>query len=127
MIDQVVVVPYDPQWPACFHQLGLALRAALGATALRIDHIGSTSIPDLAAKPVIDIQISVASFDPLDAFKQPLEPLGYVFRGNNTDRRRGYSSRKGLGLSGRPAAKSAASRVFNRIKYKFQSICPLNR
>ena len=62
----IEIVPYDPIWPARFAQLGGELRAALGTTVLRIDHIGSTSIPGLAAKPIIDIdiQISVAAFAP---------------------------------------------------------------
>lgn len=60
----IEIVPYDPIWPARFAQLGGELSAALGTTALRIDHIGSTSIPGLAAKPIIDIQISVAAFAP---------------------------------------------------------------
>jgi len=74
----VEIVPYDAIWPARFAQLGSELRAALGTTALRIDHIGSTSIPGLAAKAIIDIQISVAAFEPLDAYRLPLERLGYV-------------------------------------------------
>jgi GrpB-like predicted nucleotidyltransferase (UPF0157 family) len=68
----VEIVPYDPTWPARFAQLGSELRAALGMTALRIDHIGSTAISGLAAKPIIDIQISVAAFEPLDAYRFPL-------------------------------------------------------
>src|SRR5207244_1961841 len=58
--DPIQVVPYDPAWPAMFRRQAADLREALGAVALRIDHIGSTAIPQLAAKPVIDIQISVA-------------------------------------------------------------------
>jgi GrpB protein len=57
------------------------LRAALGAMALGIDHIGSTAVAGLPAKPVIDVQISVAAFEPMEAFKDPLEQLGYVYRG----------------------------------------------
>jgi GrpB-like predicted nucleotidyltransferase (UPF0157 family) len=53
------------------------LRVALGAIALRIDHNGSTSIPGLRAKPVIDIQVSVASLEPLTAYGAPLAVLGY--------------------------------------------------
>lgn len=90
MAYHVVILPYDPAWPARFSQLGHAFRAALGGVALRIDHVGSTSIPGLAAKPIIDIQISVASFDPLGAFRQPLEHLGYVFRAGNPDRTKRY-------------------------------------
>jgi GrpB-like predicted nucleotidyltransferase (UPF0157 family) len=77
----VEIVQYDPIWPARFAQLGSELRAAMGTTALRIDHIGSTAIPGLAAKPIIDIQISVAAFEPLDAYRLPMERLGYVNRG----------------------------------------------
>jgi GrpB-like predicted nucleotidyltransferase (UPF0157 family) len=65
----VEIVPYDPIWPSRFEQLGGELRDALGTTALRIDHIGSTAVPGLAAKPIIDIQISVAAFEPLDAYR----------------------------------------------------------
>jgi GrpB-like predicted nucleotidyltransferase (UPF0157 family) len=50
----VEVVDYDPAWPALFGETGRALRSALGAVALRIDHIGSTAVAGLAAKPVID-------------------------------------------------------------------------
>lgn len=89
-VDPIVVVPYDPAWPDLFAQLARGLRAELGAVALRIDHIGSTSVPQLAAKPVIDMQISVADFEPLDAFLQPLERLGYVFHADNPDLTKRY-------------------------------------
>lgn len=88
--DRVVIVPYDPAWPALFRRDAARLRQALGPTALRIDHIGSTAVPDLAAKPVIDIQISVLSFDPLNAYRRPLEALGFVFRADNPDRTKRY-------------------------------------
>jgi GrpB-like predicted nucleotidyltransferase (UPF0157 family) len=54
------------------------LRDALGSLALRIDHNGSTSIPGLAAKPVIDIQVSVAVLQPLERYERPLSAIGYV-------------------------------------------------
>jgi len=88
--DRVVIVPYDPAWPAIFAKLGSSLRDALGGTALRIDHIGSTSVPGLASKPIIDIQISVVSFEPLDAFRLPLEDLGFVFRADNPELTKRY-------------------------------------
>jgi len=88
--DGVRVVPHDSAWPSLFVQQARALRAALGAVALRIDHIGSTAVPGLVAKPVIDIQISVADLVPLDAYKVPLEELGYVFRMDNTERTKRY-------------------------------------
>ncbi|MDP9350180.1 MAG: GrpB family protein [Chloroflexota bacterium] len=88
--DLVIIAPYSSQWPASFRELAEPIRVALGEVALRIDHIGSTSVPGLAAKPVIDIQISVASFDPLDAFRLPLEDLGYVYRSDNPERTKRY-------------------------------------
>ena len=90
MPEKVVIVPYDPEWPALFARLGADLRQALGTVALRIDHIGSTSVPGLAAKPVIDVQISVASFELLDAFRIPLQSLGFVYRPDNPDLSKRY-------------------------------------
>ena len=90
MPNRVVIVSYDPAWPAIFAKLASSLRAALGNTALRIDHIGSTSVPGLAAKPIIDVQISVRSFEPLDAFRLPLEDLGFVFRADNLELTKRY-------------------------------------
>ena len=60
----IAIVPYQPKWPDEFLSLGAGLRRALGDRALRIDHIGSTSVPGLAAKDIIDIQITAAGFDP---------------------------------------------------------------
>jgi len=90
MPEKIVIVPYDPQWPACFSRLGADLRGALGDVALRIDHIGSTSIPGLDAKPIVDVQISVASFEPLDAYRSPLQGLGFVYRPDNPDLNKRY-------------------------------------
>ena len=71
------IVPYDPQWPVAFEAEAQRIRTALGGLVLRIDHHGSTSVPGLAAKPIIDIQVSVASLEPLRAFADPLEAIGY--------------------------------------------------
>ena len=90
MAYRVVITPYDTAWPEMFAELGARLRGALGDIALRIDHIGSTSIPRLAAKPVIDVQISVSSLEPLDTYRVPLEKLGFVFRANNPDKSKRY-------------------------------------
>jgi GrpB-like predicted nucleotidyltransferase (UPF0157 family) len=84
--DPIRVMAYDAQWPTLFIEQSETMRAALGEVALRIDHIGSTAVPGLAAKPIIDIQISVAAFDPLEAFRTPLERSGYVFRATTRSR-----------------------------------------
>lgn len=60
----IEIIPYQERWPAEFRKLGTRLRRALGALALRIDHIGSTSVPGLAAKDVIDVQVTVAALEP---------------------------------------------------------------
>ena len=90
MGEPVIVVPYDPEWPRLFAELGARLRAALGPVALRIDHIGSTAIPGLGAKPVIDVQISVAAFEPITAYRDPLMGLGFVHRADNADLTKRY-------------------------------------
>ena len=88
--QRIEIAAYDPAWPGRFAELGREFRAGLGGVALRIDHIGSTSVPGLAAKPIIDLQVSVAAFEPLEAFKLPLERLGYVYRADNPERTKRY-------------------------------------
>jgi GrpB-like predicted nucleotidyltransferase (UPF0157 family) len=74
----VHVVPYDGSWPARAEALIGQMRAALGDRVLALEHVGSTSVPGLAAKPVLDLVLTVA--DPADeaAYVPPLEPLGLV-------------------------------------------------
>jgi GrpB-like predicted nucleotidyltransferase (UPF0157 family) len=76
----VEIIPYNDRWPAEFAAIGGALRGALGDLALRIDHIGSTSVLGLAAKDRIDIQIAVAGFEHFDDMRARIEPLGYESR-----------------------------------------------
>ena len=72
------VVVYDPRWPAAFAAEAARLRAALGEMPLRIEHNGSTAVPGLPAKPVIDIQVSVAELQPMEPYRQPLQSIGYT-------------------------------------------------
>jgi len=90
MSVSIIVVPYDPIWPERFRALAIPIRQALGAVALRIDHIGSTAITGLDAKPVIDMQISVSGLEPVDPFRIPLESLGYVFHAENDELTKRY-------------------------------------
>ena len=75
--EEIDVVVYDPNWPKMFAELAKGIETALGEVALRIDHIGSTAVPGLAAKPVIDIDLTVE--DPADeeTYVNSLEMLGY--------------------------------------------------
>ncbi|HEY7280730.1 MAG TPA: GrpB family protein [Actinomycetota bacterium] len=75
---RVELVEYDPAWPRVFDAEAQRIREALGDVLLRVDHVGSTAVPGLAAKPVIDIQVSVRSFVPFEAYADPLLALGYV-------------------------------------------------
>jgi GrpB-like predicted nucleotidyltransferase (UPF0157 family) len=72
------IVPYDANWPREFEANAADIRWALGPLALRIDHIGSTAVPGLAAKDVIDMQVSVAALDPEAALVEPLRAVGFV-------------------------------------------------
>ena len=72
----VKIVPYQESWPADFQRIAAVLRQTLGDLALRIDHIGSTSVPGLAAKDTIDIQITVAAFN--DRLMTAMNNLGYT-------------------------------------------------
>lgn len=73
-----LIASYDPDWPRRYDAEAAVLQSALGRLAVRIEHVGSTSVPGLAAKPIIDIQISVASLARLDRFTTPLVSVGYV-------------------------------------------------
>ncbi|MEX0754811.1 MAG: GrpB family protein [Actinomycetota bacterium] len=72
--------PADPRWPAVFAEEGRHLRKALGTRALRIEHVGSTSVPGLAAKPIIDVLVAVEDSSVEPAYVPPLEAAGYVLR-----------------------------------------------
>lgn len=77
--DAVILVEYDPEWPKAFAREEARLRQRLGDVALRIDHVGSTAIPGLMAKAIIDIQVSVRDVTDVDSYRVPLEELGYAF------------------------------------------------
>ncbi|NEB80752.1 GrpB family protein [Streptomyces sp. SID14478] len=79
--EKPVVVPHDAAWAAGGAALCARLHAALGPAALHVDHIGSTSVPGMAAKDIYDVQVSVADLDAATAaFEAPLATLGFVRR-----------------------------------------------
>lgn len=73
----IAINPYDASWPSLFDEEARRLHAAFGSVAVRIEHVGSTSVAGLAAKPVIDIQVSVASLLPHGCYVQTMAALGY--------------------------------------------------
>jgi GrpB-like predicted nucleotidyltransferase (UPF0157 family) len=75
----VRIVEYDAAWPARAAQELERIGRALGPVAERLEHVGSTAVPGLAAKPILDLQLSVAAIEPRGRYVEPLERLGYLF------------------------------------------------
>jgi hypothetical protein len=76
----LVIAGYDPAWPQTYERWRQRVAAALGRTAIRIEHVGSTSVPGLAAKPIVDIQVSVADPGGEPRYVPPLQAIGLVLR-----------------------------------------------
>ena len=89
-MHSVTVVAYDPEWPATFERLRAALWPAVADLAVAIEHVGSTSVPGLAAKPIIDLDVVVPSRAEVPETVGRLTALGYDHRGD-------------LGIEGREA------------------------
>ena len=79
---RIVVVEYDSSWPLTFANLQAPILEALRDVALAVEHVGSTSVPGLAAKPIIDIDVVLATRTELPVTIGRLASLGYVHRGN---------------------------------------------
>jgi GrpB-like predicted nucleotidyltransferase (UPF0157 family) len=76
----IVIVDYDPGWPARFEAERARVQRALGARVLRVEHIGSTAVPGLPAKPIIDLLVAVEDPDDDAATSAALESVGYELR-----------------------------------------------
>lgn len=87
---RIEVAAYDPQWPVIFEELKSVIGRAVGDLALRIEHVGSTSIPGLSAKPIIDLDVVIDSYGEMPEAIARLETLGYKHQGD-------------LGIKGREA------------------------
>ena len=88
----VVVLPYDEAWKDDFLKIETELKDALGDLAMRIEHVGSTSVPGLSAKPIIDIDVVIKDNSVFDAVVSAFAGIGYSHEGN-------------LGIPGREAFK----------------------
>jgi GrpB-like predicted nucleotidyltransferase (UPF0157 family) len=76
----IELAEYNPAWPELFRREEERIRDALGERVLRLEHIGSTSVPRLAAKPIIDVCLAVPDSSDEDAYLPALEAAGYVLR-----------------------------------------------
>jgi GrpB-like predicted nucleotidyltransferase (UPF0157 family) len=74
---QIYLAPYDPTWPAQYEAETAKIRAALGERAIVLEHVGSTSIPGMSAKPLLDILLAVADSSDEDAYVPTLTAQGY--------------------------------------------------
>jgi len=81
----IYLARYDPEWPRLFEREAERIRAALGGSALLVEHAGSTSVPGLSAKPIIDIVLAVADTTDEQAYVPALEAAGYVLRVREPD------------------------------------------
>lgn len=106
MVSLVIIEDYDPNWPQLFEMLRSRIAAVLKELALSIEHVGSTAVPGLAAKPVIDIDVLLKSSTDLPLVIARLAELGYEHRGD-------------LGVSGREAFRARAEAVQHHLY-----VCP---
>ena len=79
--EPIVLAPHDPRWLTAAAEEGRLISRACGALLLRVEHIGSTSVPDLIAKPVLDLMPLVRTFDDGFACVEPMRSLGYWYAG----------------------------------------------
>lgn len=77
---RIQLAEYDPAWPALFAREAERIRSVLGALVVRLEHTGSTSVPGLAAKPIIDLTLEVPDSSDEAAYVPPMEAAGYVLR-----------------------------------------------
>jgi GrpB-like predicted nucleotidyltransferase (UPF0157 family) len=71
------LAPFDARWADAYKVAAARISASLGSIALRVEHVGSTAIPGMLAKPVVDVLVLVRSYDPEEAYVTPLSALGY--------------------------------------------------
>ena len=89
----VRLVPHDPEWARIYEGERARIEAAIGVHVLDIQHVGSTSIPGIAAKPIVDIAIGVESYEGARVCIAPLEALGYTYHGEHGIPGRHYFTR----------------------------------
>lgn len=103
----IEVVDYDPVWPEAFAAISRAVAAALGPLALRIEHVGSTSVPGLGAKPIIDLDVVIESPRLLPLVVEALGTLGYSHEGDG-----GIPGREAFRRNGSTAPEDGSGRAW---------------
>jgi GrpB-like predicted nucleotidyltransferase (UPF0157 family) len=90
LTEPIELHPYDPDWPAAFERERTLIAPLLGTNATQIEHMGSTSIPGLPAKPIIDLIVLVDDLDAARSAIPTLEATGYSFWADNPDKTKLY-------------------------------------
>ncbi len=106
MPEPLIIEDYDPRWPKLFETLSSRLASVLNELVDSIEHVGSTSVPGLAAKPIIDIDVLLRSSSALPVVIRKLAEFGYEYQGD-------------LGVSGREAFRAKALGIKHHLY-----VCP---
>lgn len=80
MENKPILVPHSSEWKILYEKEASLIKKVFGSTLLKIEHIGSTSIPDILAKPVIDIAVQIQNHKEAEEFLKDLEKLGYIYK-----------------------------------------------
>lgn len=104
---RIVVVPYDPEWNAAFQELKAYFFNILGSGVLAVEHVGSTAVPGLSAKPIVDVDVVIRDDGCFPEVKARLEAAGYAHEGD-------------LGIAGREAFAYASTALMAHHLY----VCP---
>src|SRR5689334_16282473 len=81
----VALATYDPAWPQAFEAEKGQLLNVLGSAIVDVQHVGSTSVPNLCAKPIIDVVVGIHSLSDISGMRGKLESAGYEYRANGSD------------------------------------------
>ncbi|HTV50364.1 MAG TPA: GrpB family protein [Steroidobacteraceae bacterium] len=112
--DPMVIQEYDPAWPARFQAIAAVVWEALGDVVQRIEHVGSTAVPGLAAKPIIDVDVVVWVQSQVPEAMRRLDVLGYVHEGD-------------LGIAGRDAFRSPSGGAEHHLYLLVEGAAELTR
>lgn len=80
--SHIIVVPYDPKWPEEFKAIKLEIEEKLGNLIIGIEHVGSTSVIGLSAKPIIDLDVIIPDYSVFDKVINKLKEIGYNYQGD---------------------------------------------
>lgn len=79
---KVIVVSYDPSWPLAFESICQEVKESLGSYAVAVHHVGSTAVPGLSAKPIIDLDVEIRDRSVFHVVRELLASIGYEYEGN---------------------------------------------